>query len=246
MSNNVYKIMYYLICIGKPNFEVKIEILLHNLNEIFLNINLNFDIIINCYDNSLHQKIKDELSSLSYIKNIYIFTKKGVLTEVFLNNPYNIQLINYDYIFFILDDLKISKLNFFDAINIKKEYNIEFLSPKIINSTHDYMNKYSDLTINNFLEVYFLILTPKDIYKLFSIYNRENKWMWGTDLLFGYFNIKTGVYYNSVAIHSLDRDKNVSVKYAMKLAINEIKKYNFKDFKEIELKFNPIIKKIKF
>jgi hypothetical protein len=57
-------------------------------------------------------------------------------------------------------------------IQIKNKYNIEIFSPKVINSSWN-------LTFHNFLEIYFLLLSPKDFHKFFSLHTIENKWTWG-------------------------------------------------------------------
>ena len=110
------------------------------------------------------------------------------MTELFLTNPYNNHIQNYDYIIFILDDVRILNIDLLDMIKIKKKHGIKLLSPKVIKSTHSFMNEYENLTINNFLEIYFLLLNPKNFYKFISLYNVENKWMWGVDYMYSYYN----------------------------------------------------------
>lgn len=195
------KLLYYLCCIGKPKLNIKYNILKHNLNYINKQIG-NFDIIINCYDsfNIIYNFIK----KYKFLDNIYTHNKEGILTEVWLNNPYNKIINNYDYIIFVLDDVKIININLNDMINIKKKYNIQILSPKVLNSTHKFMNEYNNcITFNNALEVYFLILSPDDFNKFVSINTVENKWMWSVDFLFGYYDIKAAVHMNYEVKHSL-------------------------------------------
>ena len=76
---------------------------------------------------------------------------------------------NYDYILFVLDYVKIIHLDINDMIKIKNEYNIQMLSPKILNASHEYMFNYDELTINNFLEIFLLLMTPIDMKKYLSI-----------------------------------------------------------------------------
>ena len=38
------------------------------------------------------------------------------------------------------------------------------------------------------------LMKHKDFLRFISIHTIENKWMWGADFLFGFFNIKAGVY----------------------------------------------------
>ena len=99
------KFLYYLACIGKPDLNIKITILKKKINYIYKNINNPFDIIINLYelDNDIIKLITDTLSDFTFIKKKYIYSKKGVLTELFLTNIYNNKIDDYDYILFILD-----------------------------------------------------------------------------------------------------------------------------------------------
>ena len=57
-------------------------------------------------------------------------------------------------------------------------------------ATHSYMYLESGLNLHNFLEIYCLLLSPSDLTRFFSLYSTQNKWMWGVDLLFGYFQIR--------------------------------------------------------
>jgi hypothetical protein len=204
------KILYYIASIGGPDLEVKIDILIHNIKYIYNNINNKFDIMINCYeeDDMIIQNILNNIKQINIINEFFIYKKKGVLTELFLTNPHNNILPNYDYILFILDDVKIINLNIPHMIELKKLHNIEIVSPKIIKSSHWFMNVYDNITINNFVEVYLLLLKPDELNKFFSLHTLENKWMWGVDLLFGYYNIRAGVINNYSAEHVLQSNSD--------------------------------------
>jgi len=195
------KLLYYLPAFGEGNIEIKRDILLHNLQILYDTIKEPFDLIINMYSPSELTKLY--LHGLHYIDNLYIYEKKGVLTELFLTNPDNKRIPSYDFILFVLDDVKFVNFDLAKMIEIKECYNIEFLSPKILKSTHTFMNAYTGLTINNFLEVYLLLLTPTDFTLFCSQYSVENKWMWGPDYMFGYNKIRVGVLHDCVADHVL-------------------------------------------
>ena len=200
------KLLYYLACIGNPQFETKLNILNQNVKIINDSIKTKFDIIINLYETDSHYEnaLLKMLSSHPYIDNVHIYTKKGVLTELFLTNTYNATIHQYDYILFILDDVLLENIDIMAIAKIKQEYKLEIVSPKIRKSTWPYMNTYNDcLTINNFLEVYCLLMSPDDMVKFFSLYTVENKWMWGVDHLFGYYNVNAGVIHTYSAIHML-------------------------------------------
>lgn len=236
------KLLYYLPSFGSPDEDKKYEILLHNLTYIYNTINEKFDVCINFY--IICDKVKQELKLLPFINNLYFYEKKGVLTELFLTNPDNKIISNFDYILFVLDDVKIIDINLKKMIEVKQTYNIEILSPKILKSTHSFMNSSTDLTINNFLEVYLLLLTPVDFQRFCSIHTIKNKWMWGVDFLFGFYKIKTGVLNCCVAEHMLP---SKSIKGEAYLLMNDyIRTHtNYQCLDDIRKAVSPIIETIK-
>lgn len=197
------KFCYYLVCIGEPNLGEKLEILVSNLNYIYNDIKTPFDIIINCYETNrnITNFIKNEINDLNFIDNVYIYSKKGVLSELFLTNIHNDKIDNYDYIFFILDDVKIINIDINEMIRIKNKLSISFFSPKIINATHNWMYELDNIIIHNCIEIYLFLFSPADFKKFLSINTIENKWMWGVDLLLGFFNIKSGIINTYTAEH---------------------------------------------
>ena len=130
-------------------------------------------------------------------------------------------------------------------IKIKDKHKINILSPKVIKSSHSFMNTYDKniITINNFLEVYCLLLTPDD-FKLFcNLHTIENKWMWGTDFLFGYLDISAGVVHKYSVSHELSSD---SKKSEALMLCNKYLAQNteFKSLSDIKKKYEPVIKEI--
>ena len=97
--------------------------LVSNLNYIYNDIKTPFDIIINCYETNRYitNFIKNEINDLNCIDNVYIHSKKGVLSELFLTNIYNDKIDDYDYIFFIFDDVKIINIDINEMIRIKNK-----------------------------------------------------------------------------------------------------------------------------
>jgi hypothetical protein len=235
------KLLYYLAAIGEPNLEIKIEILINNLTYLHNTLSNNYDIIINCYEEE-NETIYNSVKQLNFIDNVFFYKKKGILTELFLTNPYNSHVKNYDYIIFILDDVRILNIDLLDMIKIKKKYGIKLLSPKVIKSTHSFMNEYENLTINNFLEIYFLLLNPKNFYKFISLYSVENKWMWGVDHMFGYYKIKTGTINKYSVLHDLPKSANTTD--AKNCLSQYLKNTPFTSINEIKSKYNPIKKNI--
>jgi hypothetical protein len=234
------KLLYYIPAIGFPDLNIKLDILNKNLNYIYNKLKINFSIIINIYSDE--NIILQNINKIKFLDNIFTYYKKGVLTELWLTNNHNEEIKNYDYILFVLDDVLIHDIDLTDMIKIKNLYNISLLSPKVIKSTHKFMYENNCLTLNNSVEVYFLLLNPNDFIKFSSIYTIENKWMWGVDLLFGYFNINAGVYNKYYVEHMLPSKSNKREAY--KLGLIYIKKYGFNNYNDIFKKYSNVKKKI--
>ncbi len=235
------KFIYYVASIGGPNLMTKLEILSKNLTYIHSNLKENFDIILNCYSD--HDLIKKFIGSHYFLSNVYSYDKVGVLTELWMVNPSNVLLDSYDYILFMLDDVQIINLDLTKMIQIKKKYDLQIISPKVINATHYFMQNQQKniLTLNNSVEVYCLLLTPRD-FKDYSLVNTvENKWMWGADMLFGHYNISAGVYYGFEVKHMLPSKSNSSE--AFKLGCEYLITRGFKSYSEVEFAY-PKVKKI--
>ena len=114
------------------------------------------------------------------------------------------------------------------------------LSPKILKATHRFMNLYNNgISINNCLEVYFILLEPENFYKFLSLNTIENKWMWGLDFLFGYNEIKVGIYFDSIVEHMLPSKSNRIE--ALRLCNNFIKKKTkFNNINDLKKRYKPI------
>lgn len=195
------KLLYYIPAFGEPQMDIKYDILVHNLKYIYTRTLVPLDLCISFY--SVSEEIKCKLKYLPYLSTVYIYESKGVLTELFLNNPHNVHVAKYDYVFFVLDDVKIKQMDIPRMISIKEEHQIEVLSPQVINSTHWFMKEGIYLTLNNAIEVFFIVLTPQEFARFCSIHTVKNKWMWGVDFLFGFYKIKAGILHTCVVEHVL-------------------------------------------
>lgn len=201
------KFVYYLAAIGEcgtnGSLHEKLKILDHNLNYLYTNLKMKFDIVINCFNS--YNIIYDFVKKYHFIDEIISRNNEGgYLVELWMLNPPNIYFSKYDYILFILDDVEINNINIYDLIRVKQKYHIELLSPKVLNSTHDFMSKYENcLTINNCVEVYCLLMNYNDFIKYLSMNTIENKYIWGVDFLFGHYKIKVGVYNKHVVNHKM-------------------------------------------
>jgi len=127
-------------------------------------------------------------------------------------------------------------------IEIKNEYNLQLISPKVINGTYAWMQSYNGLTINNALEIFCLLLTPDDFNLYASKNTVKNKWMWGVDCLFGYWNINTGVYHKQSVIHMLPSMSDRKEAYI--LGDEYVKQYGYNSVDELYYNIEYIVKEI--
>jgi hypothetical protein len=198
MSN----MLYYLAAFGSPNVDIKYSILTHNLNYIHDSIKTKFDLFVNVYDNTMFETFINK-NEFPFLNNITIHRKKGILSELWIDNPYHDTLSTYDNIVFILDDVKIHKLNMASLINIKKQYNIEFLSPAVHKATWSYMKPQNNnsLVFTNRIEIFCLLLNYKDFIIFLNLNSIDNPNMWGVDYMMSHYKIKCAIYKECVVEH---------------------------------------------
>lgn len=237
--------LYYLAAIGSPNMDIKLDILKHNVTNIYNNIQVPFDIMLNCYDDGdTCTNIKKMLSLLPFLNNVIIHEKKGRLVELWHTNPYHTLLNQYHYVFYILDDVKINNIDIYELINIKNTYAIDFLSPKVIGGTWDYMRNQEDhiLALANNIELFCLLLTPRDFHKFINIHDIENSYTWGVDLLLGHFKIKSAICFSFSVHHMLPSTTDGGI--AGGQMHDYIRKHGYQSVSQINEKYPPIYKTI--
>jgi hypothetical protein len=195
-------LMYYLAAFGSPNVDLKYNVLTHNLNYIHANINDHFDLFVNVYDSTSFETVINK-NTFPFLNNIIIHRKKGILSELWIDNPYHNKLSNYKHILFILDDVKIHKLNMASLINIKKQYNIEFLSPAVRKATWAYMKPQNtnSLVLTHRLEIFCLLLKYTDFINFLNLNSIDNSNMWGVDYMMSHYKIKCAIYNECIVEH---------------------------------------------
>lgn len=197
------KLLYYLAAFGSPNVDSKYNILSHNINYIHDSINSNFDLFVNVYDTNNSFETFINKQQFPFLNNIIIHRKKGILSELWIDNPYHNTLSKYENILFILDDVKIHKLNMRSLINIKKQYNIEFLSPAVRKATWYYMKpkKTNSLVLTHRLEIFCFLLKYTDFIKFINLNSIDNPNMWGVDYMMSHYKIRCAIYNDCVVEH---------------------------------------------
>ena len=230
------KLLYYLAAFGSPNVDSKCNILTHNLNYIHDSINTTFDLFVNVYDDTMFETFINK-HKFPFLNNITIYRKKGILSELWINNPHHNKLSNYEHILFILDDVKIHKLNLSSLINIKNQYNIEFLSPAVRKATWSYMKPQNtnSLLLTHRLEIFCLLLNYKDFMNFLNLNSIDNLNMWGVDYMMSHYKIKCAIYNECVVEHMFKSASD------HKSAINQMdiyfKHHGFDSRKEFLLKY---------
>ena len=197
------KLLYYLAAFGSPNIDSKYNILCHNINYIHDSINSNFDLFVNVYDANTSFETFINKHQFPFLNNIIIHIKKGILSELLIDNPYHNTLSTYENILFILDDVKIHKLNMSSLINIKHQYNIEFLSPAVHKATWSYMKpqKTSSLVLTHRLEIFCFLLKYTDFMKFMNLTSIDNPNMWGVDYMMSHYKIRCAIYNDCIVEH---------------------------------------------
>ena len=236
--------LYYLAAFGYPNIESKYNILSNNLNYIYNNTKQNFDLLINCYSIDIDISKFINKSKFPFLDNIYIHFQTGILFDLWVNNPYHEVLKNYDYIFFILDDVEIVSLDIYEMVDLKKKYNIEFISPRVENATWDYMRLECNniLRITNRIEIYFILMDYNNFQTFLKLNSIDNPHIWGVDLMMGHYKIKTAIYYKFSVNHKLISNSN-SVK-ACNDMIMYLNKHGYRDLNDVLEKLPYLIETI--
>jgi hypothetical protein len=146
---------------------------------------------------------------------------------------------------FILDDVSGFNIDIKDMIRIKEQYYFNFLSPKIHNSTYDWMKHSENISVHNFLEIFCFLLNPNDFNQFISLNTIENKYIWGVDHIFGHLNINVGMC-NKYSMKHMIPSSNTKELLLEKfdLCNNFLHKYGFCDLNDIRNKYKPIIKYI--
>ena len=227
------KFCYYLGAIGNPNLSEKLTILINNLENIYKQIG-KFDMIMCIYEEnySIPENILENIKL--FVENLYIYEKKGILAELWLTNPHNNLIPNYDYVTLILDDVKCDTCNFLTLIEKLEKYELDIISPAITGTHYVYMNsqnKNVSLSFTNFLEMFCFIMTPTNFQRYLSMLDINNPWIWGVDLVYNFFDIKTGIDNENVAFHiyanyakneTNDLRRENMNKYLLKFGLNSL------------------------
>ena len=240
------KILYYLAATGEPFYEIKKQIFFDNIKTISYEINDKIDVNINLYTED--KNFEDLIKKSIYINNSYIYNKKGILPELFLTNPYNDKIMDYDYVIFIVYDVSIVNCKILDLINIKNKYKLDIISPSIINPCWAFMNPFKPnrLKLANAVEFYMYVVDPNNLYKIFKYHDINNVLCWGHAQMLGFFGFKSGIYSNAICNHKFRQYQNKKLENisGKNLETEFIKKYNFNHIDEVINKFPPIIKEI--
>jgi hypothetical protein len=197
------KIGLFLLGFGMPNIEIKLDILVHNLDIIKKWKDIyTLDLYIYMY-NPEFSGVLEDIDFKEYVNDINIVSKPGIVGQ-FIYNDVSKVYKEYDYNILFLDDVKLHKE--FDLEKILKVYNLEALDilslPLTVDSPHNHtfmlQQKYMikegyTYRETNFAELFFYFISSKNFPKYLKLFNRQTRWCWGIDLALGENGIKVGI-----------------------------------------------------
>jgi hypothetical protein len=154
------------------------------------------------------------------LNGIYIHQSKGVLVELWINNPYNYIALNSDHVFFVLDDVYLyDDFNLLKCLEIQAKYAVDIISPSIENSQYFYFkhnHHINEFIRTNILEFFCYIMSPQTFFKYLSIVTVENPSTCGNDLLMYQQGLSVGVCMLTKAVHMIKAKSDISVnRYAI-------------------------------
>ena len=216
-------LLYFLAALGPPNLPLKRNILQKNLTMLRAQPDVaTLDVVLNTYG---------QMDQLSWLEadvraaapgcRIYRYHKdKAVLVQLWQkDNPHMATLRaasnRYDHVVFVLDDVRIDKLDAAHFARTYRQMDLDIMSPVVHGSTHsfgvfdfneqtDHQNKAGPMVQpTNVCEFFLYFCSHKAFFRLIDRYDCENPWMWGYDLLLGFWKFRTAVVSSGQVTHLL-------------------------------------------
>jgi hypothetical protein len=193
----------FLIGFGMPNIEIKLEILEKNL-KLFQKWKDIYDIDLYIYVyNPQFIDVLDEIDIKSYVNNVEIIAKPGIVGEFIYNNVSQLYK-KYEYSILFLDDIELT--NSFDLDTLLKVYNLEQLDILALPLTTDSPFNYEFMLQNvdilkqgynyretNFAELFFYFISKQNFLKYLRLFTNKTQWCWGIDLGMWNAGLKIGI-----------------------------------------------------
>ena len=197
------RIGLFLTGFGMPHIEIKLDILVKNLEILKKWKNVyTLDLYIYMY-NPNFAGVLDDIKFTNYVNNVHIISKPGIVGE-FIYNDVSKVYNKYDYSILFLDDIRLHKE--FDLEKIIKIYNLESLDilalPLTIDSPYNHMFMVQNIDMirsgytyreTNYAELFFYLLSSKSFSKYLKLFTKGTRWCWGIDLAIGENGFKIGM-----------------------------------------------------
>jgi len=226
----MYRIAVIIIAFGEPYIDFKLDILRNNIEKLRA-LYSKMDIELNLYsdDFDIEQEIR-------YIDpKIKINKSKGHLLQLLFkfNDPKKYQ--KYDYVILIMDDLEILNVDFNKLIKQQKKYNLDLISPRVLNSHMTMVKHLGGLRTSIQVEFFFYFMTPKGYKKYFDFMDKNHITMWGYD-----WTVNTGaglrcaINYNMVCMHHIRSSVGKFINETGYKELDELeKRVGFKLFEQV-------------
>lgn len=133
--------------------------------------------------------------------DIKVIKERGVIGQYIFKYLNPKELVDYDYIILMLDDILLSdNFNIDYLIKLYKENDLNIISPCLTKDSrysHRFMlenDDYDGLRIVNFCEYFFYLMDIKSYEKYYGLFDDKTSWLWGLDLCLHKQGFKMGIF----------------------------------------------------
>lgn len=208
------KVHIIIPAIGDAHFVEKLGILDRNLARICqFRESANIELSIQFFLYSLHptylQMVLDIITKHISREKITYHIEPGYLGEFIYRYIKPENMVQYDYLFFLLDDVELSENFFLDRwILCYQVHQLDILSPTIKRecTSHQVMKQLpyveggKEVSIVNMCEFFSYFLTPAVYSRYYQLFDENTRSMWGIDLVLYHAGFKMGLH-NKVTLH---------------------------------------------
>jgi hypothetical protein len=182
---------------GPPHWNHKLEILETNLEKITKHPWTDINIKVCQYASPRDYHIPESLIEKYKLDVIY---EPGIVGDFIRKHANPVNIINYDYLLLLLDDIELIDIDFNKLIKYQKEFNLDILSPCLtVDSKFQYPYLLHEpvnyqLKLTNVCEYFCMFFKTSLFDKYYNYIYEDNPWMWGLDLVLGkHLGLKIGI-----------------------------------------------------
>ena len=215
-SKSSSRTVVYVGGFGPQKLEEKLNVLENNLRLLSNQMKNPLDVIVNCYHQGSNRKLEELFKKLRVgriIQESWVHcVPGGVLAGMWITNPYNKNVLNYNQVVMILDDVSIQHLQLVEFEQEKTANKLDIISACVTNSSHPKlmeMQEGESVKLNSSAEMFLYLMDPVAFQKYISIQKPGNPWIWGVDFLLKHIGFSVGISSKCKCYHmfsNLDRN----------------------------------------